>query len=402
MPHPLSRRSFFGATLAPAFVACRTVSSPATLGSVAFSLRQAERLLRAGHASAELSSLAGIGQFLGVVYDRASQDMVVVGRRLKGASLSLDDLAAAIQARVVHQEWPLVSIDRVADTQKTGLQRVRWEGGVAASALGATLLAADELLKKAALGLPAAAGLPFQSYFDLCAGRAALGKLAPGGNRFWFHAVDAAMLSRENVFILQDLNVGVKSLLVSGTGARDELADRYAAVFTANYEVISQRHAEIARLKPLFDAVAVAHGIESLAPQLSEFWGHRYQPARVYTPAEYPLLKRREHLKTGAKEVTLELSGGVDTRIFVQRLRDGDHVAFQEAVMGTKPFADALSWPLPLSAWAGKTELAPNEAKLISAMAGTTINTMVNPRPSNPGGVYVDIPVNESDIRTKK
>jgi len=272
MRYPLTRRSFLGAALATPFVACRSGSALAGFGTVAFSLRQAERLLRAGRKSVELSSLAGINRFLGLIHDPASDDMILAGRRLEGAaSLSLDDLAAAIQARVVHQEWPLVSIDRVADTQKTGLQQIRWEGGVAASALGAKLLAADEILKKAALGLPPAAGLPFESYFDLCAVRAASGQLTASGNRFWFHAAKAALLSRENVFLLQDLTVGVRSQLVAGAGERDDLADRYAAVFSANCDLIGQRHTEIALLKPLFDAVAIAHGIESLPPRLHDF-----------------------------------------------------------------------------------------------------------------------------------
>lgn len=404
MRYPLTRRSFLGASLACAFVGCRQ-SLIGTRGTFAFSLRQAERLVRAGHRSAELMSLAGMNRALGLVHDSAASDIVLVGRRVADStSLSLDDLAAAIQARVVHREWPLVSIDKVADTPTTGLQRIRWEGGIEANPLGAKLLAADEILKKAALGLDPSKGLPVRSYFDLCAERAANGELAVSGNRFWFHASDAALLTRENVFLLQDLSVGVKSVMVAGAAGQDELAIQYAAAFTTNYGAIAQRHAGLAALKPVFDAVAVARGIETLPPRLHEFWARQYQPARVGTPSEYPLLRRRERVK-GKNEIALELNGGADTRIFVQRLQDSDPTAFQDAVLKTRPAADALWWPLPLSAWAGQAEAASTEDRLLSRASGSTIYTKIGPYAAptvgNRGGIYADVPVGESDIQKK-
>jgi hypothetical protein len=108
-------------------------------------------------------------------------------------------------------------------------------------------------------------------------------------------------------------------------------------------------------------------------------------------------------VKAKDQEVTLELNGGVDTRIFVQQLRDGDHIAFEEAVLKTRPAPDALTWPLPLSAWAGKVEVTPNEKKLLAGLAGTTIYpTPGFPPAAGRGGVYADVPVSEADIRKKK
>lgn len=406
MPYLTNRRSLL-ATLAAPLIGCRQSSTRSNFGAVAFSLRQAESLVRAGHQSVELSSLAGVNRFLGLIHDTASNDIVLVGRAVRGAApLQLDDLAAAIQARVVKHEWPLVSIDRNPDTARTGLQRVRWEGGVSGSSFGAKLLAADITLKKAALGLPPVDRLPFQSYFDLCSAQASAGKLAPNSSRFWFHAADAALLSRESVFILQKLSVGVEALVVAGKTGKDEIADRYAAEFTRNLDTLSERQPEIAQLQPLFATVAIAHGIESLPPRLHEFWARRYAVAPVQTAAEYPVMRRQVQVKAEGRETSLELSGGVDTRIFVQRLKDRDHIAFQEAVLKTRPASDALSWNVPLGAWDGQGEAGNSEIRMLAAMPGTTIDRNVSP-PSqgfqlpNRGGVYADVPVGDKDFAKK-
>lgn len=403
MPHSLTRRSFLETGLAATLLSCRSGSGWKG-GGVAFSLRQAESLMRAGKQIAELTSLGGITEIFGLVHDKATNDAVLVGRRQDGAaSLSLDELATAVQARIVRQEWPLVSIDKVADTQRTGLQQIRWEGGVAETSFGAKLLAADEFLKNAALGLAPSTGLPFKPYFDLCAESAASGQMTACSSRFWFHTADATLLAREHVFILEGLRIGVRSIRVAGASQNDVLADRYAAAFSANFDSVAQRRAEVAALEPLFDAVAVAHGMESLPADIVDFWAHRYKPVRAHTPSQCRLIRRQKQVNAGS--AVLELNGGVDTRVFVQRLRDRDHIAFQEAVLKTRPAAETLSWSVPLSAWAGQAEVTPSEHKLLSAVAGTTIDRRLlgaSPPSINRGGVYADVPVSHEDIKGRK
>jgi hypothetical protein len=412
MKNVISRRSFLGAALTVPLAGCGSRAGVPGSGAVAFSLRQAELLVRAGRSSNELSSLAGINRLIGVVHDAARADIVLVGRSIAGAmGLTLDDLAVAIQARLVHHEWPLVSIDRVSETDKTGVQKIRWEGHIASKALGAKLLSADEFLKKAALGLREADHLPFMSYFDLCAAKAQAGTFSPGGRRFWFRAADAALLSRADVFVLQELGVGVQAQAVDGTATqKDETADQYAATFTTHFARVAQAHPPIAALIPIFDAVAAAEGIEMLPPQATEFWAHQYQPARVQTPSEYPLVKRQGRLlEKDKKDIELELNGGIDTKVFIQKLRDRDYMAFQETVLKTRPRSDILSWSLPLSSWGQDVRLQRVEEKALDSVTGTTINGFVTggspAAPSMPfsprGGVYTDIPVSESDIRKK-
>jgi hypothetical protein len=411
MLHLLSRRTFLQAAIAAPLCSCGSKIGLSREGLISFSLRQAESLLRAGKSRVELLSVAGINRMVGVVYDAKLSDIVVVGRaESRFPALSLDDLAAAIQARLVHRAWPVVSIDRVPDTEKTGLQKVRWEGGVESTGLGAKLLAADEVLKKSALGLDGSVSLPLDSYFDLCRKKAETGRFVPGGRRFWFHAADAALLTRDNVFVVENLAIGIRAQAVGAnvTDQRDRLADEYAAAFTANLGVASSRSPQIAAVTPIFDAVALAHGVELLPSSASEFWTRRYKVAAVRTPSEYPLLRRKERLAQSQGQVVLELNGGVDTQVFVQRLRDQDYLAFKEVVLKTRPATDVLSWHLPLSAWGGAASLSRAEERAIDRVTGTTINGFLSSGSATSafsagarGGIYADVPVTASDIQKK-
>jgi len=411
---PLSRRRLLAGIPGLALMACRKIPSGAA-GGIAFSLSAAEKILRRGGApDGQVSTLAGIGSIVGLVFDSAAHDAILVGKTVSGAEpLSLDDLVTAIRARLIRKEWPLVTIERTPDTLKTGKQEVRFEGGVAGTGFGAKLLAADVTLKHAALGLPPGANWPIPSYFDRCAKRLAEAELSSATSRFWFHASDASLLARDNVFVIRDLKIGVEAIGVNGSAERDDLADRFAADFSQHYPEIAARHAEVARLKPLFDLVAIGHGMESLPSSASSFWAQEYSPRAAATPAEHPLVKRREQVSGRGRNLNLELSGGVDTRIFVRRLRDGDCRAFQDAVLKTRPKGGSLWWRVPISAWFAESEALSNaELAMISRLPGTMIFRDTRP-PGNGGnvaapnfqtdrgGVSADIPVSDRDVRQK-
>jgi len=87
---------------------------------------------------------------------------------LDWAALRLDDLAVALRARLVHDDWPMVSIDPVASTARTGQQQVRLKGGIAATRFGQDLLAADIFLKRYSLeAVPAMSAAPsYRSLVD--------------------------------------------------------------------------------------------------------------------------------------------------------------------------------------------------------------------------------------------
>lgn len=129
-------------------VLVRSQAADRSSAFVAFSMNAAERLDRLGSGGTPLQSLGGITRVVGSVRDRVTGDLVVVGVVDSSRSpLSLDDLVVALRALHLHREAPLVSIDRTVDTQRTGRQAVRLEGGIADTAFGRDLIAADAVLK---------------------------------------------------------------------------------------------------------------------------------------------------------------------------------------------------------------------------------------------------------------
>jgi len=104
---------------------------------IAFSLKVAkERIISTPEAKdyrrlyPEVFNLGGITAIKGLVYDRKTGDVILVGQRdPKRAKLTLDDFVVALRARFIYRKWPLVSIDPTPQTKETNMQIVRFEGG---------------------------------------------------------------------------------------------------------------------------------------------------------------------------------------------------------------------------------------------------------------------------------
>src|SRR2546426_17113 len=317
----------------------------------AFSMREAQRSLAAGVRSKLVDRIGGIEHLLGVVYDPNQEDAIVVGHSATGqAPIELDDFVAAIRARLVHEQWPLVSIDKTPETRVTGKQQIRFEG-VSDCAFADHLLAADVFLKKVALGLPPANELPVRSFFDLCAEAANNGKWDGRiSSRLWFYPLNASLLLREEVAAIRQLRIGVRTEVAGENHdlARDEVSDQYAAELTQHFDAIAVRFPEVGRLKNLFDLVALASGLERFRQADLSYWVNEYPLPRVSIPKEFNLLRREARISSSAGSRLLEVNGGIDTRLLFSRLADGDHKAFQQAVLWSRPSRNALVWPVPL------------------------------------------------------
>ena len=205
----------------------RMPSAPSPGEYVAFSLRVAQQRITDVGAGGdyrtvapEVYQLGGITQFVGLVYEPHRHELILVGRyRPDRQPLTLDDFAVALRARFVHEHWPIVSIDSTEDTPETGLQRVRFEGGIAETQFGADLLDADYRLKQIGLGLLPASIPGFKTHWDR---RRAWSQEPPvraaieetGGeswsmtSRFWFYPVLQSVAVRQNVVSIKGLKIG--------------------------------------------------------------------------------------------------------------------------------------------------------------------------------------------------
>ena len=347
--------------------ACSLTKRPSadTTSFVAYSLKQAERQLRQDPAPAgDVRTLGGMTRLAGLVYDRPQQDLILVGQVAPGErGITVDDLAVAIRARLVANQWPLVSIDRTHDTPATGMQTVRFEGGVAGSSYGTDLLQADIVLKKMGLGLAPQAGSGIRSYVDLSADDARGGAdLRTVTTRFWFVPVRAAIAEREDVMAIQDLVIGVHAQVMNaaanehpGTSAShldDPPGERFAQALTDNYTTLCAERPEIRRLKVLFDLAGLAEGIRTLPerPDLN-YWLTEYVLPPVQTPGEQPLLKTSIPINTKNGSCTMTVDGGIELRALVSNLRGGDVTALRDLVLKSRPASDTLVWRVPLYGW---------------------------------------------------
>jgi hypothetical protein len=331
---------------------------------VAYSMRQAERAARGGSRAPEVIRLGGITRLAGMVYDAEGKDLILVGQVVAGErEITLDHLVAAIRARLVHNAWPLVSIDRTPDTARTGMQRVRLEGGVERTAYGADLVAADVVLKKIGLGLIEAGDPGLRSYFDLALDYARLhGADEAYCTRFWFLPLKAGLASREGVFAIQELQIGIQAQVVGGrvagqtitdpVRAHDPMGDRFAGSLSARYGALQAAHPAVRRLKVLFDLAGIAEGIRSLEarPDMT-YWAREYAVAPADTPTEHALLTRSAEVEVDGARCRMTTDGGIEMKALMSSLRDGDVTALRTLVLRSRPDAAALTWRVPLGGW---------------------------------------------------
>ncbi len=363
----------------------------------AFSLREADRLLRDGSIPAEeLNSLGGMTRFVGMVYDREDNDIILVGKvREDLPAVTIDDLAVALRCRLLSGQYPCVSIDMTEATAETGVQEVRFVGDIEQTQFGSDFLQSDVILKRYSLDLLQSVegvmpylkqyeadvvtsleidGRPVQEVQWLSEedsrkkaeeyeGRDAV----PGRtvqSRFWFHVIDddSYIVEQDDVYVIEELRLGVKAetmqsevnVEIEGTNATDMAAEEFSRQFTEHYHEVCDANPALKRLKAMFDLVCIAEGVANLGndrPRLDALLS-KYSVRSRETPREYSLVHRVGEVKCESGDVVLcQLSGGISLEAVLMALEDGDVSGLKLAVLGTRPSEDALCWTLPLDEW---------------------------------------------------
>ncbi|OHB67578.1 MAG: hypothetical protein A2Y77_10000 [Planctomycetes bacterium RBG_13_62_9] len=362
---------------------------------VAFSLREVAERAHAGARDDPMTTLGGITRIAGLVHDAAHDDLILVGmaaRELPG--ISLDDLVVALRARLVHDEWPLVSIDPTEHSEESRIQKVSFDGHIGATAFGRDFLEADVLLKRYSLGcLPAAPGVPAYKTLieDDIVNTAVRAGVGVGGihwvsaeqgpaeiqrfegasvqtqgayrARFWFYSMKPyRAVARDGVFCIEELRIGVRSEVADGDGQApraetgmtyDDVRDRFAEMWTEHFGEMSAAHPILKRLKALYDLVAVAEAIRqtshdvSLAPLLDS-----YHPEHVAIDPESPLMELYGLVdRSDGLQHLVRISGGIELHSEIRWLNDGDVSPLRRIVVDSRPSDHALAWPLPLAGW---------------------------------------------------
>ncbi|MCJ7728516.1 MAG: tetratricopeptide repeat protein [Sedimentisphaerales bacterium] len=342
---------------------------------VAFSLRAAREVIcsegeewRSLHP--EVFNMASISKVVGLVLDDTAGDVILVGQREPARPIiTLDDFVVALKARLVHCEWPMVSIDPTPDTQRTKKQSVRFAAGIRHTHFGQVLFDADYLLKRIGLGIVPAGISGFESYWEI--GLKILEE-SPGLerrvlSRFWFYPVAPSVAVRANVASIGNLKIGVFTEVLSASvdgrpvenlSARDDpCASGFAYQFTERMGSLANAWPALAELQSLCELVAMTKAIEEMAerPDFS-FWLREYQVLPAKTLEEAELLTKSQritcHTRDGMPTLGYwEVSGGVQLAALALRLKAGEPAAIRDVVLATKPAPGSLFWTFLVAEW---------------------------------------------------
>lgn len=339
---------------------------------VAFSMKVAkERIVSIPKGSdfrnlyPEVFTLGGITVVRGLVYDRKTEDVILVGERVaERAILTLDDFVVALRARFIHGEWPLVSIDPTPETEKTNNQIVRFEGGIENTQFGQDLFDADYKLKKIGMGILSPGVPDFKTEWDLGLKRAKqkTSKNLNIRSRFWFYPILPSVAVREDVVSIKGLKVGVFTEVLSAeidgkkiedlSNFQDAAGDEYASQVSRRFEELSLVHPSFSRLHGLDELVALTRAIEEMEnrPDLS-FWLKTYRVKQVKTKKNLDVLKREEKFELPTGSLVYRVSGGVELMAIALRFKAGDVTALKEAVLKTRPEIGTLMWGFIIGEW---------------------------------------------------
>jgi len=377
-------------TLLTAVLAIAAGAAVASAGEyLAFSLREAQVLAQGGVRRRQMIKLGGITRIVGMVHDPAG-DVVLVGRAIDGQPEgSLDDLVVAMRSRITLKQWPTVSIDPTDETPKTGLQKVTYLGGISGTPFGKIFLDSDVFLKTYSLQLCAKVE-PVKSYREMCAESIKTGLERKGirvskvswmsaeeaeasvkgmggktirtqecsQTRFWFAPQQPyRFVAREGVFCIKELRLVVTQEPVAADAAVDpemqKTAELFAQQFSAHLKEMTASQPMLARLKMLYDYVAVADGISHLKePPPFSYFLNDYKAAPAETGPAYKLIQLVGFVSRddGLPQI-VQLSGGIRFETELKWLNDGDVTPLREIVLRTKPDARALTWELPIDDW---------------------------------------------------
>jgi len=333
---------------------------------IAYSLREAQRLSREGNSkNHELAKLGGMTRIVGMVHDRQGKDVILVGRKVDGqAEALLNDLVVALRARLLFDEWPLVSIDPT----KTGRQEVNFRGRIADTQFGMDFLNCDIILKKYSLELLTPVDA-VQSYKTLCVnniknqikaeGAEVVGVhwLSPDSarklqgksiqaeenlqTRFWFYPLEPTrFVAREGVFCIKELRLGVMSELdyanKNEPASLQSSGEAFAKQFTENFQSVTSTHPLLKRLKVLYDLVAVAEGIKNLQDRPDfTYLLKQYEMPAVLTPKEHDLIQLFALVeRSDGIQHALQISGGIEFSTELKWLNYGDVTPLRDICFG--------------------------------------------------------------------
>jgi len=303
--------------------------------------------------SSDIHNCAGITRPIALVYDKETEDLIMVGERSnKLQPISLDDFVIALKAILKLRKDPAVSIDRTKDTEKTKLQKIRFEGGIENTKFGKDLLQADIILKRLGLGTELAETFGLKSYLYLSVEDFnRTGKQNRIVSRFWFQPDKSSsyVTARKDIVLVEEYKIGVHNQVMNAGDniKRDPVGEQFALDLQNNFSDIKEYFPELKRLEQLYYVAALAQGLEKIIMPKSvliSYWLNDYEVTKVNIESEYKLEENSKKIK----DVIIELSGGISLDTLVMDIQDGVVETIKKYILSCRPNQHSLSWEVPL------------------------------------------------------
>jgi hypothetical protein len=335
----------------------------------AFSLSEAQKkILSAPQCIDYRSTYENVFTFDGIttvealVIDRTAQDMIMIGREDRTRqSLTLDNFVTALRCRFVHQKWPLVSFEPTEGTEQTGVLRVRFEGGVKDTQFGMYLYNADYFFKKLILGRTTSNVPEVKSYWDLGMEKMKENpqNVQPMNSRLWFNPVLSHALATDDIIKpltvqlvtgLDPHNMPAKSHNnTEGMSVSEGAAQEFVKRLRDNFSKLTMHNPSLRALESMAKLVAIAKALEEIGAQQSLIWWiNSYEIKPVNTPQVVRVMTREEDYRF-QKDGEIHrgqrrLSGGIQLKALVVKLKPHSMEALKTKVLKTRPASDSLSW----------------------------------------------------------
>lgn len=295
-----------------------------------------------------------------LVFDSASGDVILIGARDgKRSPITLDDFVTALRSRFVHHKWPLVSFDPTDETEKTNTLRVRFEGGVKDTQMGRYLYDVDYAIKKLILGLPQPNMAGLKSYWDL-----GMEKMQENpetmqrmNSRLWFHPILCHVAATDDVIKPHRLQLltGLLPRNVDGHKKKDSLSVSESAAYDfakslrENFNNLALHNRSFSSLESMAKLVAMAKAIEEIGKESTlRWWINTYEVKIVKTPEEVKVLTRTEEYRFQKDDKVhrgeRRLSGGIQLKALVMKLKPASMEAFKKNVLNSRPSQNSLTW----------------------------------------------------------
>lgn len=363
---------------------------------IAFSLKNAFNSIDNKNLLTLIQTFGGITRFIGLVIDRESEDIILVGfKDDNSVKANFDDFVVALRSKIIHNEYPLVSIDPLTDSYTTRRQNVRFDGRLENTGFGQKFLECDIILKK--YSLQKAEIIPeLPSYNKLLENDIIKAINKEGANvksikwitdehllpeinrfsgsttknsfefqaRFWFCVPNQVRFIRRppggypNVYMINELNLGLMAEQVySSLNDSVEARKNFAELWTINFDKIVEKHPALKHLKILYDLTALANQFSDSSEVVKkydfmQFFLNNYKVKYYETPTTYQLEEIVGNIELENGLVNLvSISGGIRFEEDVTLLNEDDYGLLKKVVVESRPELNSLVWNLPLVGW---------------------------------------------------